>query len=131
MKTTIFQNWFKLMIGTSALIVSVSFLIRSITPVYANNPSPSNVAGTNGYVEGGYVYFIGNDNWCRVKLGQMDKMWKYSFSQHDFNGDGEKEQAARQGFGKPLQWLDLRTYKIINTTIIQDWDIQKGLKAPQ
>lgn len=90
MKKEIFQNWFKLMIGTSALIVSVSFLIRSISPVYATNPIPTNVAGTNGYVEGGYVYFISNGYMYRIKVGQLSKayencsLWGLSTQPHSF-----------------------------------------------
>ena len=38
MKSQIIQNVFKLMLGTSALLVSVAFFIRTISPVQANNP---------------------------------------------------------------------------------------------
>jgi hypothetical protein len=37
MKNQIIQNVFKLMLGTSALLVSVAFFIRTISPVQANN----------------------------------------------------------------------------------------------
>ena len=36
MKTQLYQNGFKLMLGASALILSTAFLIRSISPVYAS-----------------------------------------------------------------------------------------------
>jgi hypothetical protein len=37
MKNQIIQNVFKLMLGTSALLVSVAFFIRTISPVQASN----------------------------------------------------------------------------------------------
>ena len=37
MKNQITQNVFKLMLGTSALLVSVAFFIRTISPVQASN----------------------------------------------------------------------------------------------
>jgi hypothetical protein len=37
MKGQIIQSVFKLMLGTSALLVSVSFFIRTISPVQASN----------------------------------------------------------------------------------------------
>ena len=39
MKNQIIQNVFKLMLGTSALLVSIAFLIRSIEPIHANSSS--------------------------------------------------------------------------------------------
>jgi hypothetical protein len=38
MKNQIIPNVFKLMLGTSALLVSVAFFIRTIAPVQSNNP---------------------------------------------------------------------------------------------
>lgn len=75
MKNFITNNWFRMVIGTSTLIFSVGFFIRSITPSYANNPNPnntSNVASTNGYVEGNYVYFIDNGYLYKIKKGDMN-----------------------------------------------------------
>ena len=72
MKTQIFQNWFKLMLGTSALIISVSFFIRTISPVYGNSlTTSSNLVSTNGYAEGGYVFFINNGYIYRIKQGRL------------------------------------------------------------
>ena len=79
MKIHFLQNWFKLMLGTSALIVSVAFLIRSISPAYATNTLPVNVANYNGIVEGGNIFFISNGYMYKVKLGQMDRAFKYEF----------------------------------------------------
>ena len=76
MKIHFLQNWFKLMLGTSALIVSVAFLIRSISPAYATNTLPVNVANYNGIVEGGNIFFISNGYMYKVKLGQMDRAWE-------------------------------------------------------
>jgi len=80
MKIHFLQNWFKLMLGTSALIVSVAFLIRSISPAYATNTLPVNVANYNGIVEGGNIFFISNGYMYKVKLGQMDRAFKYRFN---------------------------------------------------
>jgi hypothetical protein len=79
MKIHFLQNWFKLMIGTSALIVSVAFLIRSISPAYATNTLPVNVANYNGVVEGTNLFFIDNGYIFKVKLGQLDRAFKNGF----------------------------------------------------
>jgi hypothetical protein len=80
------------MLGTSALIVSVAFLIRSISPAYATNTLPVNVANTNGIVEGGNVYFISNGYMYKVKLGQLDRAF-----QNNFRYEGEWGQ-SKGGF---------------------------------
>ena len=76
MKTQIFQNWFKLMLGISALIISVSFFIRTISPVYGNSlTASSNLVSTNGYAEGGYVFFINNGYIYRIKQGRLSALF--------------------------------------------------------
>ena len=80
MKIHFLQNWFKLMLGTSALIVSVAFLIRSISPAYATNTLPVNVANYNGIVEGGNIFFIDNGYIFKVKLGHLDRAFKNGFT---------------------------------------------------
>ncbi len=80
MKIHFLQNWFKLMIGTSALIVSVAFLIRSISPAYATNTLPVNVANYNGVVEGTNIFFIDNGIMFKVKLGHLDRAFKNGFA---------------------------------------------------
>jgi hypothetical protein len=79
MKIHFLQNWFKLMIGISALIVSVAFLIRSISPAYATNTLPVNVANYNGVVEGTNIFFIDNGIMFKVKLGHLDRAFKNGF----------------------------------------------------
>ncbi len=80
MKNFITNNWFRMVIGTSTLIFSVGFFIRSITPSYANNSNlnnTSNVASTNGYAEGNYVYFIDNGYMYQIQKGDLHMAWKY------------------------------------------------------
>ena len=83
MKNFITNNWFRMLIGTSTLIFSVGFFIRSITPSYANNPNPnnsSNVASTTGYAEGNYVYFIDNGYMYRMQKGTFETEWRRDYS---------------------------------------------------
>jgi len=78
MKHFISNNWFKILIGTSTLIFSVGFLIRSINPSYASNPnSSSNVVSTNGYAEGNYVYFISNGYMYQIQKGDLHMAFEY------------------------------------------------------
>ena len=77
------------MIGTSALIVSVSFLICSITPVYATNPIPTNLAGSNGYTENGIVYFISNGYFYKIKVGHFERAFKSDGNTWSHLGWGE------------------------------------------
>jgi hypothetical protein len=78
MKNFITNNWFRMVIGTSTLIFSVGFFIRSITPSYATNPNnTSNVVSTNGYAEGNYVYFIDNGIMYQIQKGDLHMTFKY------------------------------------------------------
>jgi hypothetical protein len=91
MKNFITNNWFRMVIGTSTLIFSVGFFIRSITPSYANNPNPnntSNVVSPNGYAEGNYVYFI--DDWILYKIKKGDMNGFFSNASDDFFWDNEE-----------------------------------------
>jgi hypothetical protein len=100
MKNQIIQNVFKLMLGTSALLVSVAFFIRTISPVQASgNPIvstqqsvqvPLNEDGSLNVrlsdeqlkelkvnVAGGYDWFIlkGNGIYGHVPSGSIGE-WK-------------------------------------------------------
>lgn len=122
MKTQIFQNWFKLMIGTSALIVSVSFLIRSISPVYANNLIPTNMNANSGYVEGGYIYvFFSEKSIMKIKVGQMENFLKFHLRKsQDMDNDGWNNTLIFDGLGKPIRYYD-KNYKIVTSNVIQWW----------
>ena len=64
MKTFVKENWYKLMIGCSMFIFSVSALIYSVSPARAENvfKAKSNSAGTPFYVVvNGVVYFTYGD----------------------------------------------------------------------
>ena len=68
MKNFVKENWYKLMVGTSMLMVSFGFMIYAISPAYSNNndnkvenPSSQNTTspvGTNGVIIDGNVYFV-------------------------------------------------------------------------
>ena len=81
MKTFIKNNWFRMLIGTSAFITSVGFFIHSINPSYATNPQPfntSNLATTNGYVEGNYVYFISGSYIFKIQKGDLNMAFEHA-----------------------------------------------------
>ena len=70
-----------MLIGTSAFITSVGFFIHSINPSYATNPQPfntSNVATTNGYVEGNYVYFISGAYIFKIQKGDLNMAFEHA-----------------------------------------------------
>jgi hypothetical protein len=68
MKIFLKENWYKLMIGSSMMMASFGFMIKSVSPAYSNSEKdkkeiknagiPNSPLGTNGYVEGQYVYFV-------------------------------------------------------------------------
>lgn len=49
MKNMIKENWYKMMIGTSMLIVSVALLIFAINPIIAADPGPAPTPFANDY----------------------------------------------------------------------------------
>ncbi len=64
MKTFVKENWYKLMIGSSMFIFSVSALIYSVSPARAENvfKAKSNSAGTSFYVVvNGVVYYTNGE----------------------------------------------------------------------
>ena len=86
MKTFVKENWYKLMVGTSMLMVSFGFMIYAISPAYSNSEnntssSPITPQGTNGvilddyayFVDGGYVYSI-ETRWINHFAG-FDDVW--------------------------------------------------------
>jgi hypothetical protein len=104
-----------MVIGTSTLIFSVGFFIRSITPSYANNPNPnntSNVASTNGYAEGNYVYFIDNGYMYQIQKGDLhmafinNKFWNGK----EVDNDGDKTITSQSGNGKTYSFASGETY---------------------
>jgi hypothetical protein len=71
MKTFVKENWYKLMVGSSMLMVSFGFMMYAISPAYSNSNSEKTEIintnaplGSNGvivnndayFVDGGYVY---------------------------------------------------------------------------
>ena len=102
MKIHFLQNWFKLMLGTSALIVSVAFLIRSISPAYATNTLPVNVANYNGVVEGTNIFFIDNGIMFKVKLGHLDRAFKHGFYEGSDTDTWGKTSLTNDGL--PVWW---------------------------
>ena len=81
MKTFVKENWYKLMIGSSMFVFSVSALIYSVSPARAENvfKAKSNSAGTPFYVViNGVVYYTNgvSDGWdarfgkCYVQPGK-------------------------------------------------------------
>ena len=65
MKTFVKENWYKLMIGSSMFIFSVSALIYSVSPARAENvfKAKSNSAGTPFFVVvNGVVYYTNSSD---------------------------------------------------------------------
>jgi hypothetical protein len=66
MKTFLKENWYKLMIGSSMLIISFGFIIYAISPSYANNNlSKQNITPNDEYC----IYLVDNKNrvWYHYK----------------------------------------------------------------
>lgn len=89
------------MLGTSALIVSIAFLIRSISPVHASNPNPASVSISNGYLEDGIIYFFDDGYIYRVKEGQMDRMFEDGYFSNKMAKWGKDESSVDL---KPRWW---------------------------
>ena len=68
MKSQIIQNVFKLMLGTSALLVSVTFFIRTISPVQANNSD--NLVSPEWIVNSGTSIPLGTIVGCGSRIYQ-------------------------------------------------------------
>ena len=76
MKTFVKENWYKLMVGSSMLMVSFGFMMYAISPAYSNSNSDKTEikhtnahVGTDGvivdenvyFVSGGFLYSIEKD----------------------------------------------------------------------
>ena len=95
MKTFVKENWYKLMVGSSMLMVSFGFMMYAISPAYSNSEleksemnnevklnSPVGANGANYsdgaiFVAGGYAYRFSGDEasdynssyyWSKFKL---------------------------------------------------------------
>jgi hypothetical protein len=102
MKTFVKENWYKLMVGSSMLMVSFGFMIYAISPAYSSNndkkvdiPSSQNTSSpvvSNGvivdenvyFVSGGFLYSIEKDqiknfiyNYAGKLERQADNTYKY------------------------------------------------------
>jgi hypothetical protein len=68
MKNFVKENWYKLMIGSSMMMVSFGFMIYAISPAYSNSDKekteikntgiPNSPVGTNVWNDGKYAYFV-------------------------------------------------------------------------
>ena len=75
MKNFVKENWYKLMIGCSMFIFSISALIYSISPAYANVSKPIPAVSTydfyvfnsNNKLIYGHLTGQGGDKWSSVK----------------------------------------------------------------
>jgi hypothetical protein len=62
------ENWYKLMVGSSMMMVSFGFMIYAISPAYSNSEKdkteikntniPNAPISSNGVIVGEYVYFV-------------------------------------------------------------------------
>ena len=90
MKTFVKENWYKLMVGASMLMVSFGFMMYAISPAYSNSNSDKTEIkntnaplGSNGviigeyayFVDGGYIYQFRKDNVSNF-IGSTDPFWK-------------------------------------------------------
>ena len=78
MKTFVKENWYKLMIGCSMFIFSISALIYSVAPAYANVSKPIPAVTPVGR----YDFFMkGADGYLRGHLtGQAITQWDESYT---------------------------------------------------
>lgn len=75
MKTFVKENWYKLMIGSSMFIFSVSALIYSVSPARAENvfkEKSNSVAGTYAYVVVNGVVYYGESNGFSTNWGKCN-----------------------------------------------------------
>ena len=76
MKTFVKENWYKLMIASSFLILSVGFFIYAVSPAYANtentnlNTKPTTVMGdATAVVSNGNLYYWESSDDAQVWVG--------------------------------------------------------------
>jgi hypothetical protein len=80
MKNQIIQNVFKLMLGTSALLVSVAFFIRTISPVQASNSdkhlSPELIVNSGTSIPVGTIVGCGSGIYqYKNMIGGFEQKW--------------------------------------------------------
>lgn len=90
MKTFVLENWYKLMVGSSMMMVSFGFMMYAISPAYSTNNNPQleklsiqttdTPTLTNGAVVGEFVHFVDGGNlytWRKSDLGKSypNKAW--------------------------------------------------------
>jgi hypothetical protein len=86
MKNFVKENWYKLMIGSSMMMASFGFMIYAISPAYSNTDKekteikntgiPDSTVGTNGYIEGNYVFFVDGGYVYRFNRNVYGDLWK-------------------------------------------------------
>ena len=85
MKKFVKENWYKLMIGSSMMMASFGFMIYAISPAYSNSDkekteiknmeAPNSLVGTNGYIEGNYVFFVDGGYVYRFNRNVYGNLW--------------------------------------------------------
>ena len=84
MKTFVKENWYKLMIGCSMFIFSISALIYSVSPAYANVSKPIPAVTPVGKYDF-YCMAVDNSGWFMVKghlTGQEGDKWDHVAKLH-------------------------------------------------
>ena len=82
MQNFITKNWYKLMIGTSLLMLSFGTMVYSINSATAKDLNKVENIKSNEYAEGNYVFFISNGYIYRIKKGGFNKAFE------DLSGSG-------------------------------------------
>jgi hypothetical protein len=81
MKTFVKENWYKLMIASSFLILSVGFFIYAVSPAYANtektnlNTKPTTIMGdATAVVSNGNLYYWDSSDYAYYWVGGSTSM---------------------------------------------------------
>ena len=72
MQSFLSKNWYKLMIGLSALMLSFGIMVYSINTATAKNLNKTGYLQSNEYSEGNYVFFISNGYMYRIQKGKFN-----------------------------------------------------------
>lgn len=86
MKNFVKENWYKLMVGSSMLMVSFGFMMYAISPAYSSNnenkveiPSSQNTnspLGVNGVIVDDNVYFVSGGFLYSIPKGEIKAFTK-------------------------------------------------------